>query len=320
MLVKHLDVKSAYLYGTLSEEIYMRQPPGLVTKERAYQVCRLRKSIYGLKQAARVWHQTITQILKELGFDQCGSDSCLYRKRLASGGWIYLLLYVDDILVTCVQEEEITIIERALQKKIQITRLGEITCFLGIRVRKDENGIYSLSQENFIRKLVKRYRKEGAKGSKYPMDPSYFKLSLNGTKLSDNEEYHSLIDSLLYLATNSRPDIAACVGILSRKISHPSDVDWTESQRIIRYLVHTMDYKLKLGKAEEKFELVGYSDADWAETAVTEDLAADTCSSFTRSYHQLVSRKQSCVATSTMEAEYVALSEASHEVVGCGVS
>lgn len=120
-------------------------------------------------------------------------------------------------------------------------------------------------------------QQEGAKGSKYPMDPSYFKLSLNGTKLSDNEEYHSLIDSLLYLATNSRPDIAACVGILSRKISHPSDVDWTESQRIIRYLVHTMDYKLKLGKAEEKFELVGYSDADWAETAVTEDLAADTC-------------------------------------------
>lgn len=315
MTVKHLDVKSAYLYGTLSEEIYMRQPPGFVVQKKAHQVCRLRKSIYGLKQAARVWHQTITQILMELGFSQCKSDSCLYRKRLSSGEWIYLLLYVDDILVVCVKEEEITSIERALQQKIQITKLGEISCFLGIRVRKDESGFYSLSQESFIKKLVKRYGKDGAKGSKYPMDPGYFKLSKDAKKLKDNEEYHSLIGSLLYLSTNSRPDIAACVGILSRRISCPSEVDWTESQRIIRYLAHTVDYRLKLGKKEEKFELAGYCDADWA--GDTSD--RKSCSGYVfrigGATVSWASRKQGCVTLSTMEAEYVSLSEAAHEVV-----
>ncbi|XP_058445651.1 uncharacterized protein LOC131426903 [Malaya genurostris] len=154
-----------------------------------------------------------------------------------------------------------------------------------------------------------------AKGSKYPMDPGYFKLCKDSKQLKDNEEYRSLIGSLLYLATNSRPDIAACVGILSRKLSCPSEVDWRESQRILRYLAYTVNYKLQLGNLEDEFELIGYCDADWAGDPSDRKSCSGYVFRIGEATVSWASRKQSCVTLSTMEAEYVALSEAAHEVV-----
>lgn len=313
MIVRHLDVKTAYLYGNLSEEIYMRQPPGFIDHRNSTKVCRLRKSIYGLKQAARVWHQTITAILLELGFSQCKSDSCLYKKLIGTE-WMYLLIYVDDILVLCKQEEMINAIEAELQQRVKIVKLGDINYFLGIQVCKDSKGWYSLSQEAFIDRIVERFGMGGAKGSKYPLDPGYFKICNDSKQLKDNFEYHSLIGSLLYLASHSRPDIAVSVGILSRKLSCPTELDWKEAKRILRYLIFTRHYKLKLGGTAE-WKLVGYSDADWAGDANDRKSCSGFLFGLGGATVSWTSRKQTCVTMSTMEAEYVALSEAAQEAV-----
>lgn len=171
----------------------------------------------------------------------------------------------------------------------RFTQLGEITCFLGIRVRKGESEIYSLSQKSFIRKLIKRFGKKGVKGFKYPMDSGYFKLSKDGKKLE------------------------ACAGVLSRKVSCPSEVDWTESQRNIRYLANTVDYRL--GNMVEKFELVGYCDAEWAGDYSNRKSCSRFMFRLQRATVLWASRKQSCATLPIMKAKYVSLSEAAHEVV-----
>ncbi|XP_055584920.1 uncharacterized protein LOC129737782 [Uranotaenia lowii] len=109
-----------------------------------------------------------------------------------------------------------------------------------------------------------RFGLEHTKGSKYPMDPGYHKLVKESKPLADNTEYRSLIGSLLYVSVNSRPDITASVGILSCRVSCPSELDWTEARRVLRYLHSTKDYALKLGAKQQDLNLMGYCDADWA--------------------------------------------------------
>lgn len=193
-------------------------------------------------------------------------------------------------------------------------RNWETNYFLGIQVHKDSNGWYSLSQTSFIDKIINRFGIDGAKRSKYPLDPGYFKISNKSKQLTDNFEYHSLIGSLLYLASHCRPDIAVSVGILSRKICCPTELDWTEAKRILRYLIYTRQYKLKLG-GPVMWELVGYSDADWAGDANDRKSCSGFLFGLGRATVSWTSRKQSCVTMSTMEAEYVALSEAAQEAV-----
>lgn len=309
--VEHLDIKTAYLYGTLEEVIHMRQPQGFVVPGKEHQVCRLRKSMYGLKQAARVWYNTMTAILKDLGFEPCQGDTCLFRKRLENGLLMFLLLYVDDILIACKYGERIKEVEEALRRRLTVSTLGDISWFLGIQIMKDSDGFYTLSQEHFIKKIVSRFGLDGAKGSKYPMDTNYFKLRLDSEKLKDNANYQKLIGCLLYLSTHSRPDITACVGILSRCVSCPTITDWTEAKRVVRYLIYSIDYGLRLGTNNEReLLLTGFCDADWA--GDTGD--RKSCSGFLYTLGgatvSWTSRKQGCVAMSTMEAEYIALSEA----------
>lgn len=315
MQVKHLDVKAAYLYGTLEEEVFMRQPPGYAVPHKEQQVCRLKKSIYGLKQAARTWHRTITDMLLKMGFEQCKSDSCLYRKKYAGGEWMYILLYVDDILVVCKQPKYIRKVELELQTKLKITKLGNVSCFLGIRVVRDQEGFYNLSQECFIKKMANSFGLASAKGSKFPMDTGYFKNRQDSKPLPNIAEYQRLIGSLLYIATHSRPDISACVGILSRKVSSPTLVDWTEARRVVRYLLQTINYGLRLGAPGAELKLVGYCDSDWAGDSSDRKSCSGYLYRIGGATVSWVSRKQSCVATSTMEAEYIALSGAAQEAV-----
>lgn len=199
--VRHLDVKNAYLNGRLQEEIYMRQPPGYSEPGKEKLVCRLQRSLYGLKQAARIWNGTVKEILFEAGFCQSESDACLYSKQLKSGEWMYVLLHVDDMIVATKEDQEITRLENTLRKKIDITSLGEVSHFLGIKVRKDDRGVFCLSQGAFIREIASRFGLDKAKQSKYPLDVGYWKQK--SEVLPDNEQYHSLVGALLYVSTNT---------------------------------------------------------------------------------------------------------------------
>lgn len=315
MVVRHIDVESAYLHGRLEEVIYMQQPKGFIEEGKETLVCRLQRSLYGLKQAARVWNTTISAILMALGFVQSRADPCLFSKRLSSGKTMYLLIYVDDMLVASTDEKDISDLEVELKKKITITSLGEVSHFLGVRVSKDE-GFYSLDQATYIRRLAVRFGLEHAKGSSVPIDIGYYRSREGSNKLDDNRRYHSLVGALLYVTVNTRPDVAASVSILSRQVSCPTEIDWIELKRVVRYLLKTINFKLRLAtERNQPITLVGFSDADWS--GDTFDRKSNTGYLF-----QLVaatvcwaSRKQTSVSLSSMEAEYIALSEACKEVV-----
>lgn len=312
--VRHIDVKNAYLNGTLEEEIFMRQPPGYAVAGKEEFVCRLNKSLYGLKQAARVWNETVKTLLRKLGFQQSESDACLFMMKLNSE-WIYLLIYVDDMLVVCKDEQWVASFEEKLRNEFEILSLGEVHQFLGVKVTKDTNGIYSLSQKAFIREIAERFGLEGAKKSNIPLDTGYYN-GKDSEPMQSNDQFRSLIGALLYVTTMTRPDIAAAVSILSRQSSSPTQRDWVELKRVVRYLLGTEDYELCLGVAgANKLTLVGFSDADWASDTTDRKSTSGFLFKLGNATVSWASRKQSCVSTSTMEAEYVALSEAAQEVV-----
>ncbi|KXJ68187.1 hypothetical protein RP20_CCG005158 [Aedes albopictus] len=205
-------------------------------------------------------------------------------------------------------------LERDLRSELEISSLGEVSHFLGIKVTKDENGFYSISQQAFIREIAERFGLGDAKGSKLPLDIGYYKLK-NSETLADSEQYHSLVGALLYVAMNSRPDIAAAVSILSRKSNCPRECDWLELKRVVRYLLATENYELKLGQQDRDLTLVGFSDADWAGDTTDRKSTSGFAYQLGGATVSWGSRKQCCVSTSTMEAEYIALSEAGQEAV-----
>ncbi|KXJ62395.1 hypothetical protein RP20_CCG013186 [Aedes albopictus] len=313
MTVRHIDVKCAYLHGKLKEEIFMQQPKGFVVRGSEKLVCKLHRSLYGLKPAAKVWHDTIDKVLVEMGFVQAQADPCLYTKTSLGGDQIFLLIYVDDMVLASSNEAEINKIEQELQKRIKLSSLGAVNQFLGIRVTKDESGYFALDQETFIRKIASRFGLANAKGSKVPLNPGYYKNRVGSKKLPNNQDYHG---SGLYVAVNTRPDVAASVSILSRSVSDPTEVDWAELKRVVRYLLKTSDYKLRL-KSDRKLplRLSGYSDADWSGDITDRKSNTGYLFKLGEATIAWASRKQTSVSLSSMEAEYTALSEACKELI-----
>lgn len=309
--LKHLDVKTAYLHGELEEEVYMRQPPGFEEPGREHLVCRLRKSIYGLKQSARCWNRKLHEALTRMKFQQSQSDPCLYTK-IVDGNMVYVLIYVDDIVVGCKNESESIKVYEYLKKTFDIAFLGDLTYFLGMQIdRKD--GKYSLSLSGYIDHVANRFGMKDSKPAKTPMDSGYLKLTDYGKPLEDSTVYRSLIGALLYIAVHARPDISVSTSILGRRVSCPSDTDWTAAKRIVRYLLGTRDWKLEFTGTEEG--LLGFCDADWAGDQESRKSTTGYCFLLAGAAISWVSRRQPSVTLSSMEAEYMALSEACQEVI-----
>ena len=313
MTIKHFDAKTAFLNGLLKEKIFMQQPEGYIISGKEDYVCRLNKGIYGLKQAAKIWNDQLDNLLKTYGFTQSKTDSCLYTK-LTEDEIIYLIIYVDDILIAAKSEEKINEVANFLMEQFNLVDLGNLKHYLGIEVSRNKDGFYCIKQNNYIDKIINRFGLQDAKISKIPLDPGYLKIKNNHTEIMrENEKYQQLIGALLYLAVNTRPDIAASITILSQKNKEPTEMDWTEAKRVVRYLKGTKDYTLQLGQRHGHKGLVGYADADWAED--TSDRKSNSGYVF-QLHGSTISwgcRKQTCVSLSSTEAEYIALAEATQE-------
>lgn len=309
--VKHIDVKSAYLHGELTETIYMKQPKGYHTGSQE-DVCLLKRSIYGLKQAGRIWNRKITEKFKQLGYEQSEADPCLYIRNV-EGVMSFILLYVDDMLVVCPNNDEYERVERYLSHHFSITCLGEVSNYLGIQVEKTSSGSFILNQSAYIRNITNRFNMSDAKPSKIPMDPGYPNMQqMEEERMPKSEHYLSLVGALLYIAVCTRPDIAIAASILGRKVSQPTEADWNEAKRTLRYLSSTADLKLHLGGTGD---LEGFVDADWAGDKVDRKSNSGFIFKLGSGTISWSARKQQCVSLSSTEAEYVALSEASQELL-----
>lgn len=313
MKVFHLDAKTAFLNGSLKETLFMKQPPGFVQEGEENKVCHLNKSIYGLKQAAKSWNDALHQVLIAAEFRQSNADPCLYSK-LTNGIWCYVLVYVDDILVASSQTELLDEVQKLLASKFSINNLGLIKSYLGLDISKDKNGIYGLNQNSYVRKVLNDFGLSDAKISNIPLSTDYGKDNSERDVFIDNENYQKLIGCLLYLAVNSRPDISASVSILAQKTSQPTQYDWIELKRILKYLKGTAHLKLTSVKENDTM-LVGYADANWAEDRSDRKSNSGYIFFVFGMPVSWTCKKQSCVALSSTEAEFISLSEACKEAV-----
>jgi hypothetical protein len=308
--VKQYDVKTAFLNGVLEEEIYLKQPPGFKIDDRVF---RLKKSLYGLKQAAKVWNDTLNLELGKIGFKQCETDKCLF-VLCEQNELCYLLVHVDDMLLASKSEKFIETTAEKIGKCFQIKSLGNIKHYLGIDVLRDGFGHFMICQTPYIDKIIKTAGLIDAKLSKFPLDPGYFKI-IDENFLPNNSDYRKYIGMLLYLAVHSRPDIAASVSILSQKIVKPTFTDLNEVKRIIRYLIGTKSHVLSLSQHSKNPNLIVFSDANWAEERETRKSNSGYFCSVNGGAISWSCRRQDIVSLSSTEAEFIALSEACKETL-----
>jgi hypothetical protein len=307
--VQQYDVKSAFLNGELQEEIYMRPPPGYLSNDK---VLKLNKSLYGLKQAARVWNQTLNKAMTNEGFLQSKNDECLYK--FQDENYIcYAIVHVDDMIFASNSLNLINTKTKALNRSFELKCLGKVQNYLGIEISRDAQGIFAIHQTKYIEKVAEEFNLQDAKGSKYPLDPGYHSLD-DSNNLPSNEEYRKLIGMLLYILTNSRPDISVAVAILAQRVTKPRQLDFSEATRIVKYLVATKHEKLHMLDKSSSIPLTAFSDSDWAADRTTrKSISGIVCLVF-GSPVSWSSRKQDIVSTSTTESEFYAISEAVKEL------
>ncbi|KAJ9554960.1 hypothetical protein OSB04_009574 [Centaurea solstitialis] len=234
-----LDVNNAFLHGTLDEEIYMSLPPGLRRQGESQQlVCRLHKSLYGLKQASRQWFAKFSEAIRSAGFIQSKADYSLFTKKQGKS-FTALLIYVDDILITGNDSKSINDVKEYLHNHFRLKDLGALKFFLGIEISTSKRGI-GMSQTKYALEIIKDVGLLGAAPAKTPMEQGT-KLSDDSEPLRDLEKYRRLIGRLIYL-TVSRPDITYAVHVLSRFMHQPRKDHWNAALRVVRYLKGAPDW------------------------------------------------------------------------------
>ena len=307
-----MDITAAFLNGHLEEEVFMKQPEGFAVKGKEHLVCRLKQSLYGLKQSSRCWNSTLDVHLKSMGYVQSTNDPCIY-----TGESSIIGVYVDDFVIAAESSERIEQVRRALSQKFDVKDLGELHYFLGVQVTQDhEKGTVWIGQPTFTESILQKYGMSEAKPAKTP-------VSVNSKLLKASEEselvnqnlYQSAVGSLLYLSTKSRPDLAFAVGNVARYCSKPTKLHWMAVKRIFRYLRGTTQFGLLYSKEARTNALIGYSDADWAGDCNDYKSTTGYLFQIGGTAVSWMSKKQSCVALSTAEAEYMALSSAAQEAI-----
>ena len=224
MHLKQFDVKTAFLNGKLNETVYMHQPEGF-TNSNKNQVCKLNKSLYGLKQSAKCWNDKFVKCLSDFGLHVTSADPCVF-VNVGTQEKIILVLYVDDGGIACKDPQRIQDLLNHLKNYFEITDCN-LNIFLGIEITYKENGILFACQKFFADKMVQKFNLSDAHSVSIPMDP-HEKLEFfeEAKALNRKVPYKEAIGSLMFLGMVTRPDIAFAVGVLSRHAENPKKAHW----------------------------------------------------------------------------------------------
>lgn len=307
--IEQMDVKTAFLYGHVEDEVYVEQPTGY--EEDAQSVCFLEKALYGLRQSPRIWYDTLTEFLKSLGFEVLSSDLSVFTR-----DGIIIAIYVDDLLVVGPSKEDIDEIKRSLGSRFDMSDLGPCHQYLGISVRRDRaNRTIYLNQRSYIEKFLKDHDMWDVKTAVTPIDSAKLSKAPQGYQAADSLRlrYQRAVGSLMYAMLGTRPDIAFAVSIVSRYSSNPTSEHWTAVTRVFRYLRGTLD--LELVFTGDLSPLVGYSDADWAGDVDSRRSTSGYVFNVGSGPISWSSKQQSAVSLSTCEAEYIGQTQATKEAV-----
>nr|XP_016515942.1 PREDICTED: uncharacterized mitochondrial protein AtMg00810-like [Nicotiana tabacum] len=292
-----MDVKSVFLNGYISEEVYVKQPPRFANVTFPNHIYKLTKALYGLKQAPRAWYE------RYQGFKRGNINTTLFIKHSSSGNLI-IQIYVDDIIfgssnsVLC---EEFAL---SMKEEFEMSMMGELTFFLGLQIKQSTKGIF-ISQTKHTKEIFKKFGMENAKSIGTPMSPTIMLDEDSNGKKVDKIMYRLMIGSLLYLTT-SRPDIMFSVCKCTKFQSAPKESHLSAVKRIIRYLIGTSELGLMYDRSNN-FSLKGFSDADFAGDKIDRKSTSGTCQFLGNALVSWHSKKQNCVVLSITEAEYLAV-------------
>ncbi|KAJ0455580.1 putative RNA-directed DNA polymerase [Helianthus annuus] len=289
----------------------MEAPTGFSKDFKPEEACRLKKSIYGLKQSPRAWFGRFTLAMKNYGFQQSNSEHTLFLKR--KGNLVTcLIIYVDDMIITGNDEEEMKKLKTNLFMEFEMKDLGRLKYFLGIEVLRSKQGIF-ICQKKYILDLLAETGMIDCKPASTPMIANQKLFMEKDGKLTDKERYQRIVGKLIYLS-HTRPDIAYAVGVVSQFMHQPQVAHMEAIWRIIRYLKGTPGHGV-LFQPNEYLKIQAYTDADWAGDKGDR---RSTSGYFTLVGGNLVtwrSKKQKVVALSSAEAEFRGIARGLAEVL-----
>lgn len=316
-----IDVKTAFLNGVLPEEerIYMQQPKCFEEAGKETWVCRLRRPIYGMKQAGRIWNKTLDDAMRKIGFTRLKSEACLYYRQ-TNHGIVITGIHVDDFLSIASTKDANDHFKDQLKRTWVISDLGTPKHIVGMAVNwdRDQKQVH-LSQTTLIDRMISQYGQQDASPLSVPMDPGLKLRRVDKTKLTTEElekiariPYRNLVGGLLWLAISTRPDIQYAVQQLSQFLDCYTSTHWHAAIRVLRYLKGTRTLRLRLG-GDAPINLIGFTDSDWANCLDTRRSVGGYAWSLGSGLISWCTRKQRTVAASSCEAEYMAAFEAAQE-------
>lgn len=309
-IINQLDVNNAFLHGELHEEVYMKIPQGF-EKGKENKVCRLRKSLYGLKQASRNWYQKFTSSLRMIGFRQSQADHSLFIFK-TENSFVAALIYVDDVIIVGNDVKKIKETKTFLNEKFSIKDLGPLKYFLGIEVTRTRDGIV-LNQRKYILDILEDSGMMGCRPSAFPMEQNAKLQKNDEDKRVDANKYRRLVGRLLYLQA-TRPDITYSVNILSQFVTDPRESHMNAAMRVLRYLKATPAQGILLPK-EGDANLIAYTDSDWLGCPDTRRSRTGYLLLLGGAPISWKSKRQSVVSRSSAEAEYRAMATTVSEVI-----
>ncbi|GJW59219.1 putative ribonuclease H-like domain-containing protein [Tanacetum coccineum] len=306
-----MDVKSAFLYGNITEEVYVKQPPGFEDPAHPNKVYRVVKALYGLHQAPRAWYERLSTFLLKHGYRRGAIDKTLFIKK-DRRDIMLVQVYVDDIIFGSTKSSMVKDFEELMQKEFKMSSMGELTFFLGLQVKQTSAGIF-LSQDKYVKDILNKFDFRTIKPASTLIEAH---KSLGKDEEGEDVDVHlyrSMIGCLMYL-TASRPDIMFAVCLCARfqvtpKVSHLHAV-----KRIFRYLKHQPKLGLWYPK-DSPFHLEAFSDSDYAGDNHDRRSTSGGCQYLGRRLVSWQCKKQTIVAISSTEAEYVAAASCCAQVL-----
>ena len=317
LVLNQMDVKGAYLHAPIDSEIYIDQPKGYKREDGPGKtVWKLKKSLYGLKQSGRNWHNILHDFLKQEDFVKSKVDPCLFIRNKDDDTRTILLVWVDDIIVAANFKPSLADIKEKLSQRFNMKDLGPLSMFLGIQFTQSNRQV-TLSQSTYIESILEKFGYVTCKPRATPceVNPDAYSGKLYSDE-SETKRYRCAVGSLVYAMTCTRPDLSYAVTKLSQHLSNPDEGDWIMLKHVFRYLRGTSEYQLSYRKNPGGLQLLGYCDADWASSLDNRRSISGYCISLSSSGSLISwkSKKQASVALSTCEAEYMALSAVCQEL------
>ena len=317
LFIELTDAIAAFLQSELSDVLFMEAPEGTIYHgvyvNGKKVVCRLRKGLYGLKQASREWYKTLRKGLESMGFKAMDADPSVFL-RFAKDGSLECLIFVwvDDLLVAVVNMSMMDDVMAELQKRFAMQRLGFPSQMLGCRMEKLPTGAMTLDQEEYIEETLEKWGMSNCGGVETPMDSTPLrKMQPDECRAERAFDFPKLVGALIWIASASRPDIAQAVSELARHMANPTKEHWAAARRLLRYLKATKSLRLRFEPrapgGEESPMFMGYTDASFASCIDTNRSRSGYVFFLGNTPVSWKSQRQSTVAQSTMEAEYIGM-------------